>query len=285
MKRFARQTMTIVAGCLAVLLALDTVYTWAISENPVYGIRKNEKVDWLITGDSRSLALRAPYLSYVSGMKVLNVASPFYTLENTKEILELFFNNGNRADRVLLQVDQKFGSRKGVNRNYEYMPHIFRQQGLPLQRFPFKYYAENNRNIRPSNLRQFLKGALNGRHDYETLDTTWVKINHFSTNPKLMVDNSIDEFRIDEIKRIRDYLIGKGVKEVVLYTPPCLPEWTLLQSDSASFKEKVRKAGFAYHDLSNIYSDTAYFIDHLHIKNRKDYEYCRLVSSTVLNAR
>jgi hypothetical protein len=283
MKRFTIQALAILAALMAVLSIMDIYYTWVISERPVYGIGRNEKVDWLITGDSRSISLRAPYLSYITGRKVVNVAAPFYTMDNTIELLEYFFNNGNRADRVLLQVDQKFGSRRGIKRNYEYMPHIIRQRGLLSPRFPFKYYAENNRNIRPSQIVDYTREVLRGDNKAtETLDTIWVKINHFKTNPGLMVDHSKDDFRIDDIKALREYLLSKGVKELILYSPPYYPEWIKTQSDSASFKEKVRKAGFRYHDLSTVYTDTTYFIDHLHIKNRKDNEYMRLVATVVL---
>jgi hypothetical protein len=283
MRRFITQSLALLVAIFATLTLLDVFYTWVISERPAYGIGRNQKVDWIIAGDSRSISLRGPYMSYVTGKKVLNIASPFYTLDNSIELLDYFFKNGNTVDRVLLQVDQKFGSKKGVNRNFEYFPHIIRQRGLLSPRFPFKYYAENNRNIRPTQIAGYTKDALTGRNKVvETLDTTWFKINHFKTNPKLMQDHSMDEFRIGDIKALREYLLDKGVKEVVLYSPPYYPEWIKTQSDSASFKKKVRDAGFKYHDLSTVYTDTSYFIDHLHVKNRKDWEYGRLVASIVM---
>jgi hypothetical protein len=284
MRRFITQTIIVTSVILLSLSLLDIFYTWVISERPAYGIGRNEKVDWLIIGDSRSISLRGPYLSHVTGKKVLNIASPFYTLDNGEELLDYFFDNGNTVERVLLQVDQKFGSKKGIYRNFEYFPHIIRQRGLLSPRIPFKYYAENNRNIRPSQILKYTRDALTGRNKVvETLDTTWFKINHFKTNPKLMTDHSNDEFRIADIKALRDRLLSKGVKEVILYSPPYYPEWIKTQSDSASFKAKVRDAGFKYHDLSTVYTDTSYFIDHLHVKNRKDWEYGRLVASTVMN--
>jgi hypothetical protein len=282
MRRFIKQTLLVLATVLVILSALDLYYTWVISERPAYGIGKNQKVDWLIIGDSRSVSLRAPFMSYVTGKKVLNIASPFYTFDNSIELLDYFFKNGNTVDKVLLQVDQKFGSRRGVMRNFEYFPHIIRQRGLLSPRFPFKYYAENNRNIRPTQIVRYTKDVLTGRNKVvETMDTTWFKINHFKTNPNIMMDHSMDEFRIEDIKALRENLLGKGVKEVILYSPPYYKEWIYLQADSASFKEKVRNAGFKYYDISNIYTDTSYFIDHLHVKNRKYWEYGRLVNSII----
>ncbi len=269
---------------MSVLAIMDIFYTWVLSETPVYDIGKNEKVDWIIAGDSRSISLRAFYMSHVSGKKVLNISAPQFSLDNNRALLEYFFNNGNRADRVLLQVDQKFCSRRGYKRDYEYMPHLIRQQGILTPRLPFVYYAENNKNIKPTSIVKAFRRRITGQADVEKLsDTANYKITRFEYNPKLLQDHSDDEFRLDDMKALRDYLLGKGVREVVLYTPPILPEWILTQRDSASFKKKVRDAGFKYYDFSFIYSDTSYFKDHLHVQNRKDFEYGRFITANVLN--
>jgi hypothetical protein len=284
MRRFIKQISFVLLAILALLIVLDILYTWSLSETPVYGIGKDEKVDWIIAGDSRTISLRSNYVSHVSGKKVLNIAAPFFSLDNNIEILDYFFKNGNRVDRVLLQVDQKFGSRRGVRREYEYMPHVIRQKGILSPRIPFVYYAENNKNIRPTHILRVLKGIVTGDRPVEKLaDTANFKVTWFVYNPKLMQDHSQEEFRIEDLKRLREYLRDKGVKELVLYSPPYLPDWIRTQSDSASFKSKVREAGFRYYDFSNIYPDTSYFKDHLHIQNRRDYEYGRLISSSVLN--
>lgn len=281
MSKFLRQ-MAIVLGSIPILLALlDAFYTWSLSETPAFGIGENEKVDCIFAGDSRTISLRPSYLSFLTGRKVLNISSPAYTLDNNIELLEYFFRRGNRVDRVVLQVDQKFGSRRGVTRNDEYMPHLFRED--PFQpRIPFKYYAENNRNIRPSDVFRKFRWALSGKPREEGVDTVNVKFTYYIKHDKLLVDHSKDEFRIDDIIKLRDYLGKMGVKELILYSPPFLSEWIHSQSDSASFKAKVLRAGFPYHDLSNIYSDTSYFKDYLHIQNQRDMEYCRLVSSVIL---
>jgi hypothetical protein len=283
MKRFIKQVSLVLLGIAAVLCILDIIYTWALSEQPVYGIGKNEKVDWIIAGDSRTISLRAYYMSYISGKKVLNISSPQYSLDNNRDLLEYFFRNGNRVEKVLLQVDQKFGSRRGYNRDYEYMPHIFRQRGLLSPRFPFKFYAENNKNIRPTDFVRALSTRLSGRVTVESpADTVNYKITSFVHNPKLFQDHSDETFRIDDLRELREYLHGKGVKELILYSPPYLPEWIQSQTDSASFKKKVREAGFKYYDFSNIYTDTSYFKDHLHVKNRMDYEYARFINDNLL---
>ena len=283
MRRFIRQASLVAAGILAVLSVLDIVYTWSISENPVYGIGRDERVDWVIAGDSRSVGLGGQYLSTITGKKVVNISSPYYTLENNREILQYFFDNGNRAERVLLQMDQKFGSRRRVlMRDYEYMPHVIRQKGLFSPRFPFKYYAENNKNIRPGQVMEFARKALSGEAKAADEDTGYTKATSFIRNPRLMVDHSKDEFRLDDIKALRDYLHTKGVKELVLYLPPYLPEWIQTQSDSSSFKQKLRDAGFRYYDFSNVYGDTTYFKDHLHLHNRKYNEFSRLMAATVI---
>lgn len=286
MGRFIRQISIVAAGILAILWLLDIAYTWAISENPVYGIGKNEKVDWVIAGDSRSVGIGGPYLTLFTGKKVVNISSPYYTLENNREILDYFFDNGNSTERVLLQVDQKFSSRKReLKRDFEYMPHIIRQRGLFSPRFPFSYYAENNKNITPKQVFGFARQALSSQSDQGVFDTSWTKITSFTVNPRLLVDHSKEEFRLEDIKVFRDYLLSKGVKEVVLYSPPYLPEWILSQSDSASFKTKVREAGFSYYDFSNVYSDTSSFKDHLHLQNRKNNEFSRMVASRVFEGR
>jgi hypothetical protein len=113
-------------------------------------------------------------------------------------------------------------------------------------------------------------------------DTMGGKITQFRYNPKLMIDHSIDSFRIDDIIALRSYLRSHGVKELILYSPPLMQDWNRIQTDTVSFKRKVREAGFRYIDLSNAYSDTTYFKDQLHVKNQMDMPYCRLVASLVL---
>lgn len=284
MKKFLIQ-MAIVLGGIPVLLgALDGFYTWALSETPAFGIGVNEKVDYILAGDSRTISLRAPYMSHITGRKVLNISAPGYTLDNNIELLKYFFRRGNRADRVVLQVDQKFGSRTDASHDFEYKPHLFREDPL-MARIPFRYYAENNRNIRPSEVLRKARLALSGEAGKpEVLDTVNVKFTYFRHNPNLLTDHSRDPFRLDDLKDLRAFLRSQGVKELILYSPPYLPEWIHSQSDSASFKDKVRDAGFTYYDLSNVYPDTSYFKDHLHVQNRLDMSYCRLVSSVILKA-
>jgi hypothetical protein len=282
MRKFLRQ-IAIVLGSIPILLVLlDAFYTWSISETPAFGIGENEKVDCIFAGDSRTVSLRSDYISFIRGRKDLNISSPSYTLENNIELLEYFFRRGNMADRVVLQVDQKFGSRRGIIRNEEYMPHLFRENPLQL-RIPFKYYAENNKNIRPSHVFRKFMWAMSGKPRQAGIDTIHVKSTHYIRHDQLLVDHSKERFRIEDIVALRDFLFKKGVKEVILYTPPHLSEWLHSQSDTASFKDKVKRAGFRYYDLSHVYSDTSYFKDYLHVQNGRDMEYCRLVSSVILD--
>lgn len=281
MRRFLWQMCIVVFGITAMLWLTDLFYTWSLSRVPAFGIRQNEKVDYIFAGDSRTISLRPEYLSYITGRKVLNIASLAFTLDDTRELLEYFFRRGNTVERVVLQVDQKFGSRAGTQRNYEYMPHLMRE--YPLEpRFPFRFYAENNKNIGPRHVIRGLRYAEDFDGPGRVPDTMGGKITHFRYNPKLMVDHSLDTFRIDDIIALRSYLKSKGVKELILYSPPLMQEWNRIQTDTVSFKRKVREAGFRYIDLSNAYSDTTYFKDQLHVKNQMDMPYCRLVASLIL---
>ena len=130
MRQFIKQVSIFIAGVFIVFSILDILYTWVISENPVYNIMSNEHIDYLIAGDSRTDPLLEPFLEKITGKKIIQIGSPGYVLQNNIEILDYFFKKGNRVDKVILQVDWKFGSRTESKKNFEYMPHIMRQQGL-----------------------------------------------------------------------------------------------------------------------------------------------------------
>lgn len=280
MRRFLWQICIVMVGIAVMLSLTDLFYTWSISRMPAFGIRENEKVDYIFAGDSRTISIRPDYMSYVTGRKVLNISSPAYTLDDNRALLEYFFRRGNTVEKVVLQVDQKFGSRTGTQRNYEYLPHLMREH--PFEpRFPFRFYAENNKNIGPRHVIEGLRYDEGANRPRAVPDTLAGKVTHFRYNPRLLVDHSLDSFRIQDIIALRDYLKGKGVKELILYSPPALQEWSRLQTDTASYKRIVRDAGFRYYDLSNVYHDTTYFKDHLHVKNQRDMEYCRLVASFI----
>ena len=283
MRQFIKQVSIFIAGVFIVFSILDIFYTWVISENPIYNIVSNEHIDYLIAGDSRTNPLLEPYLEHITGKKIINIGSPGYVLQDNIEILDYFFKKGNRVDKVILQVDWKFGSRTESKKNFEYMPHIMRQQGLIHPRIPFKYYMVNNKNIRPTHIFNFSKNLLKkDKSDSMTIDTVNVKHTPFVNNRKLWEDYSAERFRIEDIVAFREYLYSMGVKELILFSPPYLPEWISSQSDSASYKTIIKKAGFKHYDFSTVYKDTSYFKDHLHIKNIKYMEFCRLFASVVM---
>jgi hypothetical protein len=287
MKKFLSQLVMVAIGITATLSAMDILYTWAISETKLYGIGKNEHIDYLIAGDSRTNPLLPQYLCAITGKKVINIGEPGYVLDDNIKVLEYFFKRGNRAERVLLQVDWKFGSRKPEDvtpKEWRYMPNLIREEGLLTPRVPFKLYAENNRNIKIGNVYRFMKTAVTGYDPNARLDTMSVLRSHrpFLTNEKLRDDYSTMKFRIEDINALNAYLKKNGVKELILFSPPYLPEWISTQSDSASFKQIIRSAGYKYHDLSTVYRDTTYFKDYLHVRNSKYLEFCRLFASVTM---
>lgn len=283
MRQFIKQVSIFIIGIFITFSLLDIFYTWVISEHPVYSIKNDEQIDYLIAGDSRTDPLLESYLEHVTGKKIIQIGSPGYILENNIEILEFFFSKGNRVDKVILQVDWKFGSSTENKKNFEYMPHIMRHQGLFKPRIPFEYYMVNNKNIRPTHIYNFSKNLLKkNKSDSATIDTVNVKHTPFVNNKKLWQDYSINKFRIEDIVALREYLHKMGVKELILFSPPYLPEFISSQSDSASYKTIIKNAGFKHYDFSTVYKDTSYFKDHLHVKNSKYMEFCRLFASIVM---
>jgi len=278
MKRFVGQIFIIIISIHVLLILTDIFYTWTLSQVPVHGISKNQKVDYIIAGDSRTLPLRAPYVSFVTGKKVLNFSSPAYVLDDIIELLYFFFRSGNKADKIVLQVDQKFGSRLQSKKQFIYQPYLFREQWIQA-RYPFRFYAENNKNITPSLVLNSFKKILSGFDFNEYLDTVNIKMNHYVVNPRLDVDFTQDHLRIENIITLKNYLLQNGVQELILYSPPYIPAWGETQADQHHFKKAIAKSGIKYYDLSNIYKDTIYFKDQLHVRNSKDMEYTRLVSS------
>jgi hypothetical protein len=288
MKRFIKQVALILAGIVITLSLLDIFYTWVISETPLHGIRKNEHVDYLIAGDSRTNPLLPEYLSQITGKKVINIGEPGYVLDDNIKVLHYFFEMGNKVDRVLLQVDWKFGARHPEDvesKEWRYLPNMIRHEGLLTPRIPFVFYAENNRNIKPMHIVKFTKTALlyNGKTD--PLDTTSVRRSDrvFKENVKLLEDYSTMELRLRDIIALDTFLKRQGVKELILFSTPYLPEWISTQSDSASYKQKVRQAGYRLHDFSTVYKDTTWFKDYLHVRNSKYLDFCRLFAAVAMS--
>lgn len=288
MKTFIKKIALILTGIGVTLSLLDIYYTWVISETPLYEIGNNEQIDYLIAGDSRTNPLLPEYLRIVSGKKVINIGEPGYVLDDNIKILHYFFDKGNKVDRVLLQVDWKFGSRYPEDvepKDWRYMPNLIRQEGLLTPRIPFIFYAKNNRNIKPTHIVKFSEIALLRDGKTDPLDTMSVLRSDrtFKHNEKMLEDFSKFELRLKDIIALDTFLKRKGVKELILFSAPYLPEWITSQSDSASYKHKVRQAGYRLHDFSTVYKDTTMFKDYLHVRNNKYLEFCRLFAAVALS--
>jgi hypothetical protein len=271
-------------GIIVTLSLLDILYTWAITQKPLHDIRENEHFDYLIIGDSRSNPLITFYLEHITGAKVMSLAEPAFILEDNLEILNYFYRKGNTVDRVLIQADWKFGSRTVSEKEWVYEPYLIREKGLLSPRIPFVMYAKHNRNYKPMMLVKHIRDGMMGNPKSPLSDTNLILASNYSyrVNEKLRADYSIYPFRIDDFKKLETELKEKGVKEVVLFSIPHLREWITTQSDSASFKTKIRTAGFKYHDFSTIYPDSTWFKDYLHVRNNRYMDFCQKFAATVM---
>lgn len=285
MRRFIRQIGLVVLAILLLLSTLDVLYTWILSETPVYGIGRNQKVDYLIGGDSRSMLLHAEYLSDVTGKRVVNISSAAFTLDDLVLMVDYFFKRGNTADTFLLQIDPRFGTFQKIEKDFEYHAHLLREKGLFTPRVPFKYYLDNRGDIKPTKVLSAAKNMLRGGEKDRLKDTAVKKPSWFKVDKRFNKDVTYEVFRIEEIIRLREFLLSKGVKEVVVFTPPHLPSWAEIQSDSSYFKNIVKGEGFKYVDMSLTYSDTAYFRDHLHLRYEKYMEFNRYFAGRMLSGR
>lgn len=278
MKKFLRLTSILIISGLAMLALLDFAYTWALSQKPLSDINKNQHYDFLIAGDSRTNALLPSYLNMITGMKTINIGYPAYTLEDNRRVMEYFFERGNKADKVYLQVDLRFCTAKEVKREWYYKPYLISHEGyyFPL-RFPFSYYARHNKNITFMTVKDHLLYSLKDPQEKARFDSLEVINDYrpFRYNDKLLEDHSSNPLLLEELQNFQRMLKKNGVKELVLFTAPFSPNWFDSQSDTSSYKRKLVDAGFTYVDLSTIYPDTTYFKDYTHIKNNKYLEFCR----------
>jgi hypothetical protein len=284
MRTFLKQILLVFLAILVTLSLMDIFYTWAITQKPLHDIRENEHVDYLIIGDSRSNPLLTFYLEHLTGTKVLNFAEPGFILEDNLTMLDYFFRKGNTVDRVLIQADWKFGSRTEVGKDWAYTPYLIREKGLLSPRIPFWMYAENNRNFKPMFLVKQIMDGIKKQPSSILADTIGINASNFPFryNENLNVDYSKYLFRINDIKALETRLKARGVKEVILFSIPHLPEWITTQSDSATYKRTIRNSGFKYYDFSTIYADTTWFKDYLHVRNSRYTEFCRRFSATVM---
>jgi hypothetical protein len=284
MTRFLRLcSIILVIGFLGLWL-LDLWFTWAVTRKPLSGIEENKNYDCLIAGDSRTTPLQAPYLDIYTGLKTINIGYPAYTIEDNHKILKYFFERGNRVERVYLQFDLRFGTAARSVRDWYYHPYILRHESWFKWHFPFKFYSLNNSNIKPSTVIKETWNALRGFDSVTPFDSLEVlnDFRAFKFNPKLLKDNSKDTLLMDKLLSLDSMLKRNGVKEMVIFTAPFAGIWFPSQSDTSSYKKKIREAGFRYHDFSTAYLDTTYFMDYTHIKNNRYFEFCRLFSDQLL---
>lgn len=284
MKRFIRQMGLVFAGVFLLLALFDVTYTWIISENSLLGIGKNEKVDYLLLGDSRSVMLNADYLSEVTGKKVVNIACDGCSFIDILNMTDYFFKEGNRTDTVIIQMDPVFGWYMEPHVTFLYYAHLTRQKGILSPRIPFKYYLENRGKIKFEKVWKSVSNILNGETGYKSMDIRNLKPSRFTPVKKFMRDDSKESFRIDRLVDFKKYLVERGVKDLIVYTAPILPAWAMYQTDPTSYKNMIREAGFQYEDLSNLYKDTVYFRDHLHLNFEKYIEYNRFFAERVMSS-
>jgi hypothetical protein len=278
MKRFLRLTAIVIISGLAMLAFLDFAYTWAIAQKPLSDIKKDQHYDYLIAGDSRTNALLPSYLNMITGMKTINIGYPAYTLEDNRRVMEYFFERGNKADKVFLQVDLRFCTATEVKREWYYKPYLIGHEGyFAPARFPFSYYALHNKNITFMTVKDHLLYSLKSPQEKARFDSMEVVNDYrpFRYNDKLLEDHANNPLLLNELYSFERMLKKNGVKELVLFTAPFSPNWFHSQSDTSTYKRRLVNAGFKYFDLSTIYQDTTYFKDYTHIKNNKYLEFCR----------
>jgi hypothetical protein len=284
MSRFIKLILTILLTGYLSLLLLDWTYTWTITQRPLLSIKENRNYDYLIAGDSRTNPLVAPYIDMLTGLRTINIGYPSFTLEDNQRILQYFFDRGNRVERVILQMDRRFGTSIGTRQEWYYWPYLHRQDGLFTGEIPFSYYAKENKNITLKTLGSGMKYLINVGDGEMSLDTA--KINEdfrpFLYNKKLLADYSNVPFLYQELVNFHAFLKKNGVQELILFKAPCTPEWFASQSDTSSYKRALRNMGFKYIDLSGTYTDTSYFKDYTHIKNSKYLEFSRYFIKTVI---
>lgn len=284
MSRFIKLILAILLGGYLSLLLLDWTYTWTITQRPLLSIKENRNYDYLIAGDSRTNPLVAPYIDMLTGLRTINIGYPSFTLEDNQRILQYFFDRGNRVERVILQMDRRFGTSRGTRQEWYYWPYLHRQKGPVTTDIPFSYYSLENKNITLKTLGAGLKYLITVGNGEMKLDTT--KINEdfrpFLYNKKLLADYSKEPFLYKELAEFHEFLRSNGVRELIFFKAPCTPEWFASQTDTSSFKVALRNQGYRFFDLSGIYTDTSYFKDYTHIKNSKYLEFSRYFIKSVI---
>jgi hypothetical protein len=205
-------------------------------------------------------------------------------LEDNQKILQYFFDRGNRVERVLLQMDLRFGTASGIKQQWYYWPYLHRQVGmLPLE-IPFSYYAKENKNITLRTLGSGIKYLFTVGDGELELDTAEINndFRPFLYNKKLLKDHSKEPFRYQALLEFDAFLKKNGVRELILFKAPCTPQWFDSQSDTATYKQGLKRLGFQHFDLSGAYGDTSYFKDYTHIKNSKYLEFSRYFIQNVI---
>lgn len=274
MKSFILHILKVAALFVVLLIVLDVSYTAVFLHtkektklNWVMNMH-DRQVDYIILGSSRVLFhLDTDLINDSTGLEGYNLGEPDFGLNESLLMLKLFYEQGNRAKNVFIQLDNNWNKMDPNDLgSATFMPFIYKktvrhhyaQSGLKFKLYayiPFIRYMYYSHVI---GFRGVLNALLNDRprgslYGYDHLEgkikpETIVK-ETFQAQPNNILTNEITQ------------LGHNNHSHVVYFTAPIL---RYKQQDFELFNAKV----INYTNFANTISDLNFFYDNIHLNGQ-----------------
>ncbi|WP_320814518.1 hypothetical protein [Flavobacterium sp.] len=236
MKNFFTYIIKIILVCILMLAVLDIVYTFAfencIPRNKLQFTLKtnNKKYTNVFVGSSRvANHIDVKYLDSISGGKNLNLGVEGATYGDNLLMLKLFIENGNKMDRIFLQLDHFYEQNEmAAIANSDALPFIrntivkehfkkYDTQFNAYYYYPFYRYQSADFKI---GFREFFMSAINKK---PRIDMNYGYIPKFEKSDLTVYErfpNTVTEKNVF-VEEIIDLCMERKIKLILFCAPFC----------------------------------------------------------------
>lgn len=276
MRKFSIKIVVYISLILLLVLVLDGVYTLVYSNshfrNKVQFLLNEppRHYDAIILGSSRAENHIIPEMFQKRGLRVYNYGITGAHLCETSLMLDLFFERGNSADKILLQVDSYFNTENpSIGVEVLFLPY------LPINKSIYNHYKDNTENSFALAYFPFYRYCkLDSKIGFREMMLTLVnkKSNSFSLDGFIPLDGNLSngaKFELPENVKNRnkyyDKIVAickvKNVKLISFMSPSCT------NTDKLFFKKLKQQVPELY-DYSNFIKEDSLFATCGHLNKK-----------------
>lgn len=274
MGKFIRHTLKLALLIIGMLIALDILYTQAFLQtgkktklNWVLNM-KDQQLDYIILGSSRVLFhIDSDLINDSTGLVGYNLGEPDYGLNESLLLLELFYEQGNKAKDVFIQLDNNWNeTTPNELGSAGFMPFIhkknirnhYAQYGLKYKFYSFLPFVRYMHYAHAIGFRGLINALLNDQPRSSTYGYDNLKGN---IKPEEIKTESFCPSPCNPIadKMIQLTKVNHG--KIIFFTAPTLK---YKQKDFEPLSTKVVN----YTNFANSISDTSLFYDPIHLNDK-----------------